>query len=229
MNDNTILIVEDEKDLAELIAFNLEREGFKPVIALDGTTGLGVARTDRPALILLDLMLPGMLGGEVCRLLRQDSRTAAIPIIIMTAKNEEIDQVVGFELGADDYVTKPFSSRLLLLRIKAVLRRTVAGTKPADANVTIGPVVVDTERHQVFVDDMEVALTPTEYNLFLTLAGKKGKVQSREHLLKTVWGYTYTGDTRTVNSYITRLRDKLGAAGDMIKTVRGFGYKLDVA
>jgi two-component system phosphate regulon response regulator PhoB len=227
MGGTTVLIIEDEKDLAEIIAFNLRREGYTPVVAQDGEAGLDLARADRPDLILLDLMLPRLMGNEVCRILRQDPKTASIPIIIMTAKNEEIDQVVGFELGADDYITKPFSNRILLARIKAVLRRAVPDRETTDGTIALGLVVVDTQRHLVFVGKAEVAFTPTEYNLFLTLAEKKGKVQSREHLLKVVWGYTYTGDTRTVNSYITRLRDKLGAAGEMIKTVRGFGYKLD--
>lgn len=227
MRNKTILIIEDEKDLAELIAYNLQKEGYSPVVAMDGTSGLGLARTDRPALILLDLMLPGMLGSDVCRSLKQDPKTAAIPIIIITARNEEIDQVVGFELGADDYITKPFSNRVLMLRMKAILRRGVPTKDMTDRTMALGPVAIDTDRHQVFVSDEEVALTPTEYNLLLALVERKGKLQSREQLLKVVWGYTYTGDTRTVNSYITRLRDKLGSAGQMIKTVRGFGYKLD--
>jgi len=225
MGSKTILIIEDEKDLAELLAFNLKNEGYHPVIALDGISGLAAARRNSPDLVLLDLMLPGMPGMEVCKVLKQDAKTAAIPVIIVTAKSEEIDQVIGFEIGADDYIAKPFSNRILLLRIKAVMQRTSAPR--VDAKVCkIGPLTIDTDRHLIIFGNEEIELTPIEYNLFTTLAEKLGKVHSREELLRIVWGYTYTGDTRTVNTYITKLRAKLGTAGDLIKTVRGFGYKL---
>jgi two-component system phosphate regulon response regulator PhoB len=225
MGTKTILIIEDEKDLAELIAFNLKSEGYQPLIALDGIAGLESARKNIPDLVLLDLMLPGMLGLDLCKVLRKDPKTAAIPIIILTAKSEEIDQVVGFELGADDYVAKPFSSRILLLRIRAVLQRT-SSPRVSGKICKIGPLTIDTDRHQIIIGDEQIELTPIEYNLFTTLADKLGKVHSREDLLRIVWGYSYTGDTRTVNTYITKLRAKLGAAGDLIKTVRGFGYKM---
>jgi two-component system phosphate regulon response regulator PhoB len=225
MSAKTILIVEDEKDLAELLAFNLKNEGYHPLIALDGISGLEAARKNSPDLVLLDLMLPGMLGLEVCKFLRKDPKTATIPVIMLTAKSEEIDQVVGFELGADDYIAKPFSSRILLLRIKAVLQRT-SSPRIVGKVCKIGPLTIDAERHLIIVGDEEIELTPIEYNLFSTLADKLGKVHSREDLLRIVWGYSYTGDTRTVNTYITKLRAKLGAAGCLIKTVRGFGYKL---
>ena len=225
MSKKTILIIEDEKDLADLIAINLEREGYHPVIELDGVSGLEAARKNSPDLVLLDLMLPCMPGTEVCRFLKQDVKTASIPIIMVTAKNEEIDQVVGFELGADDYIAKPFSNRILMLRIKAMLHRSSAA-KVVNKVSKIGPFTIDTDRHLVIVGDAEIELTPMEYNLFVTLSENIGKVYSREHLLRTVWGYNYTGDTRTVNTYITKLRSKLGEAGELIKTVRGFGYKL---
>lgn len=222
----TILIVEDERDLAELAAFNLEKEGYRTIVALDGPSGLEAIRESAPDLILLDLMLPGIMGMEICKLVKKDERTAHIPIIMLTAKGEEIDRVVGFEVGADDYVVKPFSSRELLLRIKAVLRR----SEPAETGgkvLTIGSVSIDTERHTVSSEGEEVILTTTEFKLLLNLAERAGRVQSRDLLLQNVWGYNYVGDTRTVDTHVTRLRTKLGKAGEMIKTVRGFGYKME--
>ena len=222
----TVLIIEDEKDLAELISFHLEKEGFRPLIAADGVSGLNEARSAKPDLILLDLMLPGMMGTEVCRLLKGSEQTAGIPVIMLTAKGEEIDRVVGFEVGADDYVVKPFSTRELMLRVRAVLRRG-AEQAPKPTSIALGELEIDTERHQVKVSGEEVQLTSTEYKLLMNLAERIGRVQSRELLLQNVWGYNYFGDTRTVDTHMTRLRTKLGAAGEMIKTVRGFGYKME--
>lgn len=224
----TILIIEDEKDLAELVAFNLQKEGYRTVTAHDGTSGLEEARTRLPDLILLDLMLPGVMGTDICKTLKKTEKTSHIPIIMLTARGEEIDRVVGFEVGADDYVVKPFSTRELLLRVKAVLRRG-SPEKAEGKTILIGNVSIDTERHNVVVDDDEVILTTTEFKLLLNLAERVGRVQSRDLLLKNVWGYNYVGDTRTVDTHITRLRTKLGTAGDMIKTVRGFGYKMEEA
>lgn len=221
-----ILIIEDEKDLADLLAFNLRQEGFHASVALDGASGLEQAAADPPDMVLLDLMLPGIMGTEVCKLLRKNERTAAIPVIMLTAKGEEIDRVVGFEVGADDYVVKPFSTRELLLRIKAVLKRT-SPDRQVGALITIGPLEIDTDRHSVKVSGEEIILTTTEFKLLHSLAERLGRLQHRDTLLKNVWGYTYTGDTRTVDTHITRLRTKLGPAGDMIKTVRGFGYKME--
>ncbi len=222
----TVLIIEDEKDLAELVAYNLEKEGYRTVIALDGKEGLEAARRSTPDLILLDLMLPGMMGTELCKTLRKQEKTATVPVIMLTARGEEIDRVVGFEVGADDYIVKPFSSRELLLRIKAVLRRSLP-EKEAGRAITVGPIVIDTDRHQVRIADEEIVLTTTEFKLLLNLAERIGRVQSRDLLLKNVWGYNYVGDTRTVDTHITRLRTKLGEAGELIKTIRGFGYKLE--
>lgn len=222
----TILVIEDERDLAELISFNLEQEGYRCLWEADGTAGLETALRELPDLILLDLMLPGMMGTEICKLLKKKEQTAAIPIMMLTARGEEIDRVVGFEVGADDYVVKPFSIRELMLRVKAVLRR--AATPPVPSvKVAIGPVKMDTERHQVLVDGEEIVLTTTEFKLLITLAERRGRVQSRETLLQDVWGYNYMGDTRTVDTHVTRLRTKLGQAGEMIKTIRGFGYKME--
>lgn len=222
----TVLIIEDENDLAELIAYHLEKEGYRPLIAGDGSSGLSEARDRKPDLILLDLMLPGMMGTEVCRLLKAGAATASIPVIMLTAKGEEIDRVVGFEVGADDYVVKPFSTRELMLRVRAVLRRS-GEPAPKATTITLGELAIDTERHEVRVAGEEVLLTTTEYKLLMNLAERPGRVQSRELLLQNVWGYSYVGDTRTVDTHLTRLRTKLGPAGELIKTVRGFGYKLE--
>jgi len=222
----TVLIIEDENDLAELVSFNLEKEGYRTITALDGASGLEAARSQQPDLILLDLMLPGMMGMEVCKILKKSEKTAHIPVIMLTAKGEEIDRVVGFEVGADDYVVKPFSTRELLLRIKAVLRRSLPDA-PAGKVLAIGPVTIDPDRHTVAVDGEEIVLTTTEFKLLLNLAERLGRVQSRDLLLKNVWGYNYVGDTRTVDTHITRLRTKLGRGGDLIRTVRGFGYKME--
>ena len=222
----TILIIEDERDLADLVAFNLERDGYKTVLATDGAEGLATAGRVIPDLILLDLMLPCMLGTEVCKLLKKSENTARIPVIMLTAKTEEIDKVVGFEVGADDYVAKPFSTRELLLRVKAVLRRSVPD-RVEDSIIKIGPISIDTERHVVAIDGSEVGFTSTEFKLLQTLVKRLGRVQSRDVLLRDVWGYNYVEDTRTVDTHITRLRTKMGEAGNLIKTVRGFGYKME--
>jgi two-component system, OmpR family, phosphate regulon response regulator PhoB len=222
----TILIIEDERDLAELIAFNLEKEGYRTVIALNGSDGLESAARTLPDLVLLDLMLPGMLGTEVCKILKKSEPTSRIPVIMLTAKGEEIDKVVGFEVGAEDYVVKPFSTRELLLRVKAVLRRSASEVAESPV-IKVGPITIDTERHLVAINGTEVTFTTTEFNLLHTLVKRLGRVQSRDVLLRDVWGYNFVEDTRTVDTHVTRLRTKMGEAGDMIKTVRGFGYKME--
>ena len=223
-----ILVIEDEKDLAELLVFNLEKEGFRMLCAYDGVTGLEKAQREEPDLIVLDLMLPGLMGTEVCKELRKEPRTARIPVLMLTAKGEEIDRVVGFEVGADDYIVKPFSMRELLLRIRAIIRRCEGQTAPLSGKLlTIGDITIEIERHRVLSAGEEVDLTSTEYKLLLYLVERPGRVLSRELLLQNVWSYNNMGDTRTVDTHITRLRGKLGAAGDLIKTVRGFGYKIE--
>lgn len=222
----TILIIEDEKVLAELLAFNLEKEGHRAVMALDGPSGLASAKEILPDLILLDLMIPGLPGTEVCKQLKKHEGTSGIPVIMITARGEEIDRVVGFEVGADDYVVKPFSVRELLLRVKAVLRRAKPG-ETGSKLIKAGGITIDTARHQVFAGAQQVLLTTTEYKLLLTLAERMGRVQGREQLLKDVWGILHAGDTRTVDTHVTRLRTKLGEAGEILKTVRGFGYKME--
>lgn len=223
-----VLVIEDEKDLAELLAFNLEKDGYTATCIHDGKLGLERAIAEPPDLILLDLMLPGLLGTEVCKALRKDQRTAHIPIIMITAKGDEIDRVVGFEVGADDYIVKPFSMREVALRVKAVTRRFEhEAQQPMAELFSIGDIVIDRQRHTVMSAGQEVELTSTEFKLLLYLAEKKECVQSREKLLQNVWSYNNAGDTRTVDTHVTRLRGKLGAPGDIIKTVRGFGYKIE--
>jgi two-component system phosphate regulon response regulator PhoB len=221
-----ILVIEDERDLADLLAFNLEKEGYQTLVAYSGTDGLKLALQELPDLILLDQMLPGMMGTEVCTALRRETRGIAIPVLMLTARGEEIDRVVGFEVGVDDYMVKPFSMRELLLRVRAILRR--CSGEPNDMpQIEAGPLRIDTESCRVTVAGAEVELTTTEFKLLLYLAQRPGRVQGRELLLQNVWGYNYVGDTRTVDTHLTRLRGKLGVAGEMIKTVRGFGYKLE--
>jgi two-component system phosphate regulon response regulator PhoB len=222
-----VLVVEDERDLADLLAYNLEKEGYQALLAGTGVEGLETARREMPELILLDLMLPGMMGTEVCSALRHSEKTKTIPVLMLTARGDEIDRVVGFEMGADDYIVKPFSMRELMLRIRAILRRSSQELSNAEKQINIGQVSIDCGSHVVSVSGVEIELTSTEYKLLLYLAEHSGRVMKRELLLQDVWGYNFVGDTRTVDTHVTRLRNKLGDAGDMIKTVRGFGYKLE--
>jgi len=224
-SSKTILIVEDEKDVVDLLALNLRRAGgFVISTASDGVTGLNKARKEKPDLVILDLMLPKMPGLEVCKILKSDPASRQIPILMLTAKAEEIDRIVGLEFGADDYVTKPFSPREVILRIRAILRRGEA--TPADERLTAGPITIDPARHEVSVGGKRVNLTSIEFKLLRTLMQRRGRVQERDRLLNDVWGYESIIDTRTVDTHVRRLREKLGKAGDAIETVRGFGYRL---
>ena len=220
----TILIIEDEKDIVNLIEYHLKQSGFTVLTALDGPSGLEKARKERPSLIILDLMLPGMDGKDVCRAIKVNPLTQSIPVLMLTAKAEEIDRVIGFELGADDYVSKPFSPKELTLRIKAILRRKEPPPEEAKT-IQIGDLKIDPDRHQVFVKKNPVQLTSTEFKLLFELTRTRGRVQSRERLLDRVWGYTYEGYARTVDTHIRRLREKLGPCGDYIETLRGVGYR----
>jgi two-component system phosphate regulon response regulator PhoB len=226
-----ILIVDDEKDLASTLAYNLEREGFDTVTAHTGRAALDAAADAgaAPDLVILDLMLPDVSGFEVCRRLRQMERLKDVPVIMLTAKGEEIDRVVGFEVGADDYVVKPFSVRELLLRVKAILRR--RGSEegaPATEGSTIdfGILKVDEGGHRVWVSGEEIRLTALEFRLLITFLARRGRVQTREVLLSDVWGIEAEVTTRTVDTHVKRLREKLGAAGAYIETLRGVGYRL---
>jgi len=217
-----ILIIEDETDVADLLSLNLRKAGYKISTATDGASGLQKARNNKPDFIILDLMLPKMSGLEVCRILKSDTATAQMPILMLTAKAEEVDRIVGLEFGADDYVTKPFSPREIVLRIRAILRR---GEK-ADESLSAGPISIDPARHEVRVNGKLVHLTSIEFKLLRALIQRRGRVQERDRLLNDVWGYESVIDTRTVDTHVRRLREKLGKAGDAVETVRGFGYRL---
>ena len=216
-----ILIIEDENDVADLLTLTLRKAGFRISTSPDGAGGLQSARDDKPDFVILDLMLPKMSGLEVCRILKSDTATAQIPILMLTAKAEEIDRIVGLEFGADDYVTKPFSLREIVLRIRAILRR---GEKPEE-RFQAGPISIDPARHDVRVSGKRVHLTSLEFKLLRTLMQRRGRVQDRDKLLNDVWGYESIIDTRTVDTHVRRLREKLGKAGSAIETVRGFGYR----
>ena len=219
----TILVIDDEKDIVELIRYNLVQAGYRVVSALDGQQALDLARRERPDLVVLDLMLPTLPGTEVARILRQDEKTRAIPIIMLTARGSEIDRIVGFELGADDYVVKPFSPRELVLRIQAILRR--EGREESEERIIFEPLVIDLAAHAVRLKGREIDLTATEFKLLHRLARRPGRAFSRDQLLSDVWGYSGDLETRTVDTHMKRLRAKLGVVGAWIETVRGHGYR----
>jgi two-component system phosphate regulon response regulator PhoB len=225
VSSKRILIVEDENDVVDLLTLNLRKAGgFLISKAGDGATGLTKARAEKPDFIILDLMLPKMPGLEVCKILKSEAATRHIPILMLTARAEEIDRVVGLECGADDYVTKPFSPREIVLRIKAILRR--GATEEADDRLSAGPITIDPARHEVRVNGKRVELTSLEFKLLRTLIQRRGRVQERDRLLNEVWGYESVIDTRTVDTHVRRLREKLGKAGEVVETVRGFGYRV---
>ncbi len=219
-----ILVVDDEPDAIELIEFNLKAAGYEVTSAADGDEALKKARAVLPHLIILDLMLPGVDGLAVCKQLRRDERTAPIPIIMLTAKAAEIDRVLGLELGADDYVTKPFSPRELVLRVKRLLRSEPAPAAETD-RIVWKELCVDVPRHRATVKGKPLDLTATEFKLLTILAQRRERVQSRERLLQDVWEYDRLIDTRTVDTHIRRLREKLGQAAKYLETVRGVGYR----
>jgi len=221
----TILIVEDELDLVSTLEYRLQKEGFETLIATTGAEATAVlAGPVRPDLVLLDLMLPDTSGVEICKALRKDESTSEIPVIMVTARAEEIDRVVGFEVGADDYVCKPFSVRELVLRVKAQLRRRTPPQRPIDT-VTFGRLRVNPDAHRVWVDGEERILTALEFKLLQAFLTRRGRVQSRERLLDDVWGITADVTTRTVDTHVKRLRQKLGPAGIYVETLRGVGYR----
>ena len=220
----SILIIEDERDIVELIEYHLKQSHFSVTKALDGPSGLELARKNRPDLVILDLMLPGMDGKDICRALKSNPQTQSTPILMLTAKAEETDRLIGFELGADDYVTKPFSPKELVLRAKAILRRKEA-SQEGEKVIRLGDLLIDIDRHQVSIKKSSIRLTSTEFKLLVELVSKRGRVQTREHLLDRVWGYTYEGYARTVDTHVRRLREKMGPLGDSIETIRGVGYR----
>lgn len=220
-----ILVAEDEDDVRRLVCNSLKNAGFATLEAEDGPGALSAARSHLPALVVLDLMLPGMSGLEICKSLKNSPETKGIPILMLTAKAEEVDRIVGFELGADDYMTKPFSPRELVLRIQSILRR-ASGQPAEDTVVKLGEITLDHSQHKVSVKGKALDLTATEFKLLATLMERRGRVQSRDVLLNDVWSYESVIDTRTVDTHVRRLREKLGKAGSHIETVRGFGYRM---
>ena len=221
-----ILVVDDEPDIVALVAYHLAKSGYRVSTASNGTDALHVARQERPALLVLDLMLPGMSGFDVLEQLRAEEGTRHIAVLMLTARKEEADRIRGLSLGADDYLTKPFSPQELVLRVGAILRRTHAAAETPGDVLTVGPVRIDRAAHRVQIDGAEVDLTPTEYKLLVLLAERRGRVQARGHLLETVWDAAPDIQTRTVDMHIQRLRTKMGEAGELIETVRGFGYRM---
>jgi two-component system phosphate regulon response regulator PhoB len=221
----TVLVIDDERDLLDLIAHHLKAAGFDVLTATRGSEGARLAAEKRPDLILLDIMLPDVQGTDVLRKLRQEAATAAIPVIFLTARGEEVDRVVGFELGAEDYVVKPFSPRELTLRVKALLRRATPDEHDDAKVVQRGGIRLDRGRHEVRVGDEALELTPTEFNLLAFFMDRPGRVLDREALLNNVWGADVFVTDRTVDTHVKRLRSKLGAGADAIETVRGVGYR----
>ena len=220
-----ILVVDDEADIVALIAYHVAKAGYRVSTATTGTEALAVAQRDRPSLVILDLMLPELSGYEVLEHLRATDATKGVGVLMLTARREEPDRIRGLSLGADDYLTKPFSPQELVLRIGAILRRMSAATPPADV-LAIGPIEIDRSEHRVSVDGQSIDLTPTEYKLLLVLAERRGRVQGRSRLLELVWEAAPDIQTRTVDMHVQRLRAKLGEAGALVETVRGFGYRL---
>ena len=225
MTDQRLLVVEDEPDIAEVLRFNLEKADFAVETARRGDSALESIRKQAPSLVVLDLMLPGLDGLELTRILKRDPVTARIPIVMLTAKGEELDRIVGLELGADDYITKPFSPREAVLRIKAVLRRR-SGEASEESSIESGGIRLDAEAHRLEVRGKDVPLTATEFRLLRLLIERRGRVQTRARLLTDVWGYAEDVDSRTVDTHVRRLRRKLGPEADRIETVIGVGYRM---
>ena len=221
-----ILIIEDEPDIRKTIDYNLSKESFEVFQAASIAEGEQAIQQHKPDLVILDLMLPDGSGLTLCRDIKSDPATKNTLVILLTAKADELDRVIGFELGADDYVTKPFSVRELILRVRAILKRRASDkSQPADPTYTFGALTLNLEAHQVFINDLEVGFTALEFRLLKHLIDRKGRVQSRDQLLEEVWGYSAEVTTRTVDTHIKRLREKLGSAGEYIQTIRGVGYR----
>ena len=222
----TIYIVEDEPDIRETLAYNLSQEGFKVSEFSDAESCLNKIQKKKPDLLLLDLMLPGMSGLDLCKEIRADIDLKNLAIIMLTAKGEEVDRIIGFELGADDYVTKPFSVRELILRVKVILKKQTESVE-SDESIEFGPIKLNLDAHEVLINNDEIVLTALEFKLLKHLIKRRGRVQTRDQLLGDVWGYSSEVTTRTVDTHIKRLREKLGTVGDYIQTIRGVGYRLN--
>jgi two-component system, OmpR family, phosphate regulon response regulator PhoB len=221
-----VLVVDDEPDIVALVAYHLVKAGYRVSTAGSGPDAISQARAERPSLVVLDLMLPGMSGFDILENLRHEEETHDVAVLMLTARKDEPDRIRGLSLGADDYLTKPFSPQELVLRVGAILRRLRSTSERSDEALRIGALVIDRAAHRVSVEGRHIDLTPTEYRLLLTLAERRGRVQARRLLLETVWEAAPDIQTRTVDMHVQRLRTKLGPAGDLIETVRGFGYRL---
>jgi two-component system alkaline phosphatase synthesis response regulator PhoP len=229
MAGEKILVVDDEEHILELIKFNLEKNGYKVITSANGIEALKLVRSESPQLLLLDLMLPGMDGYDVCKEIRKDNSTSSTPIVMLSAKGEELDKILGLELGADDYITKPFSVREMLARVKAILRRTTI--QLIDKSYKFGNIIIDFEKHEVVKDGQKIDLTLKEFELLEMLTRNKGRVMTRDFLLDEIWGYEYIGETRTVDVHIRHLRQKIEVDDKnpkYIETVRGIGYRFSV-
>ncbi|KAA3637037.1 MAG: DNA-binding response regulator [Calditrichaeota bacterium] len=220
-----VLIIEDEKDIIELLEFNLRKNGFEVKYAQSGEDGLRLARTSPPDIILLDLMLPGINGLDICKLLKTDQKTGHIPVIMLTAKDEEVDVVTGLEVGADDYITKPFSPKVLIARLRALLRRNTEKGETVKKVLKAGPITIDPGKHSVEIDNQQIQLTATEFQLLLVLAKRPGWVFNRTQLVDDIRGEDHIITDRAIDVQIANLRKKLGDAGEFIQTVRGAGYR----
>ncbi|NNK48822.1 MAG: response regulator [Gemmatimonadetes bacterium] len=220
-----MLVVDDEPDILSILVYQLSREGFRVSTAVNGQSAIAAAIEDPPDLLVLDLMLPVVDGYEVLRTLRRNERTASVPILLLTARREEEERIRGFEYGADDYVTKPFSARELALRVKALLRRSSAEPVTQNRALSVGAILIDRESHRAFVGGDEMELTPLEYRLLEVFLERRGRVQTRRQLLQAAWNTEARIETRTVDMHVARLRAKLGAGGDLLETVRGVGYR----
>ena len=225
-NPQKILVVDDESDVSALVAYHLKAKGYQVEVVNDPNRSLGIARTFLPDLVILDVMMPDLSGIQICRLMRADPQLKKIPVVFLTAKAEENDRIQGLETGADDYICKPFSTKELVLRVQTILRRLTEAAPAEPKRLQVGEIVIDTERHAVELHGQPLELTATEFNLLKLLMERRGRVQSREHLLLNVWNYETEIETRTVDTHVRRLREKLGSEADWIETVRGVGYRI---
>ncbi len=221
-----ILVVDDESDVTELLAYHLKAKGFSVEAVNNPNSSIGLARTFLPDLVILDVMMPELNGIQICRMLRADPKLKRVPVIFLTAKAEESDRIQGFETGADDYIPKPFSAKEVVLRVQSILRRVNEGVAEEPRRLQIGQIALDVDRHEVAINGQPVELTATEFKLLHLLMERRGRVQTREHLLINVWNYETEIETRTVDTHVRRLREKLGAEADRIETIRGVGYRI---
>lgn len=223
-----ILIVEDEPDIRDTLSYNFEKEGFEVLSSPNGKSALKLLESNEPKIVILDLMLPDMSGLDICRQIKNDKKLSDTSIIMLTAKSEEVDRIVGFELGADDYVTKPFSIRELILRVKVLIKKHTT-TEHKDTSISLGSIYMNLDAHVVKINKKDIILTALEFKLLKHLLQRKGRVQTRDQLLGDVWGYSSEVTTRTVDTHIKRLREKLGVVADYIQTIRGVGYKFTIS